>query len=203
MYLFLILLLFTSSVMSDSLWPLDCSTPGFPILHYFPEFVQTHVHWVSDAVQLSHPLSPSSLALNLSLHQGRFQWVGSSYQVAKVLELQHQSFQWIQGWFPLGLTGLTSLLSKGFSRVFFSTIVWKHQFFGAQPSLWPDSHMLYIIHKSHKQKSKNWDQLVPQTRNCPFVVVGGGVWLVCFFCFTYSSSEWSCLPFRIKKDKRT
>ena len=133
--LFLILLLFTCSVMSDSLWPLDCSTPGFPVLHYLPEFAQTHVHWVSDAIQPSHPLSPSFPALNLSMHQGRFQWVGSSYQVAKVLELQHQSFQWIQGWFPLGLTGLIPLLSKGLSRVFSSTTVWKLQFFSAQPSL--------------------------------------------------------------------
>ena len=78
--------------------PMNCSTPGFPVLHYFPEFVQAHVHWVSDAIQPFHPLlSPSFLALNLSQHQGFFQWVHSSHQVAKVLELQiqHQSFQWI------------------------------------------------------------------------------------------------------------
>ena len=78
--------------------PMDCSTPGFPVLHYLPEFAQIHVHWVSDASQLSHPLLPPCLpALNLSQHQGLFQWVGSSNQVAKVweLQLQHQSFQWI------------------------------------------------------------------------------------------------------------
>ena len=63
------------------------------------------------------------------------------HQVAKVLEPQHRSCQWIQGWFPLGLTGLISLLSKGLSRVFSNTTVWKHQFFGAQPSLWSDSHI--------------------------------------------------------------
>ena len=77
---------------------MDCSTPGFPVLHYLPEFAQIHVHWVSDASQLSHPLSPASLpALSLSQHQGLFQWVGSSNQVARVsdLQLQHQSFQWI------------------------------------------------------------------------------------------------------------
>ena len=77
---------------------MDCSTPGFPVLHYLPEFAQIHVHWVSDASQLSHPLLPPCLpALNLSQHQGLFQWVGSSNQVAKVweLQLQHQSFQWI------------------------------------------------------------------------------------------------------------
>ena len=71
--------------------PMDCSTPGFPVLHYLPEFAQTHVDWVHDAIQPSHPLSsPSPPALNLSQHQGLFQWVGSSRQVAKVLELQLQ-----------------------------------------------------------------------------------------------------------------
>ena len=78
--------------------PLSCSTSGFPVRHYLPEFVQTHVHWVGDAFQPSHPLSsPSPPALNLSEHQGLFKWVSSSYQVAKILEfqLQHQSFQWI------------------------------------------------------------------------------------------------------------
>ena len=65
--------------------------------HQLPESTQTHVHWVGDAIQPSYPLSsPSPPALNLSQHQGLFQWVSSSYQVAKVLEfqLQHQSFQW-------------------------------------------------------------------------------------------------------------
>ena len=76
--------------------PMNCSIPGFPVLYYLAEFVQTHVNWVSDAIQLYHPLSPPSPpALNLSLHQSLFQWVGSSHQVGKVLEFQHQSFQWI------------------------------------------------------------------------------------------------------------
>ena len=77
---------------------MDCSTPGFPVHHQFPELTQTHVHRVGDAIQPSHPLSfPSPPAFYLSLHQGLFQWVGSSHQVAKLLELQlqHQSFQWI------------------------------------------------------------------------------------------------------------
>ena len=77
---------------------MDCSTPGFPVLHYLLEFAQTHAHWVGDAIQTSHPLSPPSPpAFNLSQHQGLFQWVNSSHQVTKVLEyqLQHQSFQWI------------------------------------------------------------------------------------------------------------
>ena len=78
--------------------PMDCTTPGFPVHHQLPKLAQTHVHQVGDAIQPSHPLSsPSPSALNLSQHQGIFQWVSSSHQVAEVLELQlqHQSFQWI------------------------------------------------------------------------------------------------------------
>ena len=74
---------------------MNCSTPGLPAHHQLPESTQTHVHWVGDAIQLSHPLSsPSPPALNLSQDQGLFKWVSSSHQVAKVLEfqLQHQSF---------------------------------------------------------------------------------------------------------------
>ena len=73
------------------------STPGLPVHHKLPESTQTHVHRVGDALQSSHPLSsPSPPALNPSQHQGLFQWVNSSHQVAKVLEfqLQHQSLQW-------------------------------------------------------------------------------------------------------------
>ena len=76
--------------------PMDCSTPGVPVHHHLPEFAQTYVHWVSDAIQPSHPLlSPSPPDLNLSQHQGLFQWVSSSHQVTKVLALQpqHQSLQ--------------------------------------------------------------------------------------------------------------
>ena len=77
--------------------PMNCSRPGLPVHHQLPEFTQTHVHRVGDAIQPSHPLSsPSPPAFNLSQHQGLFQWVSSSHQVAKLLEfqLQHQSFQW-------------------------------------------------------------------------------------------------------------
>ena len=78
--------------------PKDCSTPGLPVHHQLPKLAQTHVHRVGDTIQPSHPLfSPSPPTFNLSQHQGLFQWVSSSHQVAKVLEfqLQHQSFQWI------------------------------------------------------------------------------------------------------------
>ena len=77
--------------------PMNRSTPGLPVHHQLLEFTQTHVHLVSDSIQPSHPLSsPSPPALNPSQHQGFFQWVNSSHEVAKVLEfqLQHQSFQW-------------------------------------------------------------------------------------------------------------
>ena len=77
--------------------PMNHSTPGLPVHHQFPEFVQTHAHRVGDAIQPSHPLlSPSPPAPNPSQHQGLFQWLNSSHQMVKVLEfpLQHQSFQW-------------------------------------------------------------------------------------------------------------
>ena len=113
--------------------PKSCSTPGFPVLHYLPEFAQTHVHWLEDAIQPSHPLSPSSPpVLNLS-QSGSFpmNWLFASgsqnFRVsASVLPMN------VQGCFPLGLTGLISLLSKGLSRVFSSIMVQKHQFFGTQ-----------------------------------------------------------------------
>ena len=90
--------------------PMDCSMPGFPVHHYLPEFIQTHVHRVSDAIQPSHPLSsPFPPAFNLSQQQGLFTWVSSSHQVARVLELQLQLLVLpmnIQDWFPLGWTSL-------------------------------------------------------------------------------------------------
>ena len=70
---------------------MDCNMPGFPVLHYLPEFAQIHVRWVGDAIQPSHPLSsPSPPAFNLCQHQDLFQWVGSSHKITKVLELQLQ-----------------------------------------------------------------------------------------------------------------
>ena len=86
---------FSRSVLSD---PMNRSTPGLPVHHQLPEFTQTHAHRVGDAIQPSHSLScPPPPAPNPSQHQGLFQWVNSSHEVAKVLEFQfqHQSFQWI------------------------------------------------------------------------------------------------------------
>ena len=89
---------FSCSVMSDSLQPHGSQYTGFSVHYKLLELAKTHVHWVSDAIQPSHHLlSPSPPTFKLSQHQGLFQWVNSSYQVAKVLkfQLQHQSFQWI------------------------------------------------------------------------------------------------------------
>ena len=89
---------FSRSVEPTLCGPMDCSTQGLPVNRQLPEFTQTHVHWVRDAIQLSHPLSsPFPPAFNLSYHQGLFKWISSLHQVAKWLEfqLQHQSFQWI------------------------------------------------------------------------------------------------------------
>ena len=125
--------------------PMNCSTPGLAVHHKLPKFTQTHVHWVSNAIQPSHPLSsPSPPAFNLSQHQGLLKRVSSLHQAAKILEfqLQHQSSQWIFRT-DLGWTGFISLQFKGLSRVFSNTTVQKHQFFSAQLS----SQSNYHIHK--------------------------------------------------------
>ena len=112
---------------------MDCSMPGFPVLHHLPEFAKTHVHWVTAAIQISHPLSPaSSPALNLSQHQGLLQWLSSSHQVARDLELQlqHQSFQWIFSVDLLAVLGtLKSLLQHRRSK---ASILWHSAFFMVQ-----------------------------------------------------------------------
>ena len=128
--------LFSHSVMSNSLQPHGLQHTSLPVLHYHPGFAQTRVHWVGDAIQPYHPLSsPSPPAFNFFQHQGLFQWFGSLHQVAKVLELPWVLPVNIQDWFPLGLTALIFLLSKGLSRGISSTMVRRHQFFGTQLSL--------------------------------------------------------------------
>ena len=120
--------------------PMDCSMPVFPFHHQLLEPTQTYVHWDGDAIQPSHPLSPPTF--NLPQHQGLFQWVSSSHQVAKVLEflLQHQSFQWIFGtdflrmdWLDLlAVWGtLKSLLQHHGSK---ASILWCSAFLIAQNS---------------------------------------------------------------------
>ena len=107
--------------------PMDCDTPGFRVHHHLLEPAQTHVHWVGDAIQPSHPLlSPSPLAFNLYQHQGFFlmsQPFASSGQSVGATPSSSVIPMDIQDWFPLGLTALISLQYKGFSRVFSNTKV--------------------------------------------------------------------------------
>ena len=138
-----------------TLWdPMDCNVADFPVLHHLLELAQTCVHWVGDAIQPSHPLLPPSPAFNFSQHQGLFpviqlftssgQSIGASAS-ASVLPMN------IQGWFPLGLTGFISLLSKGLSRLFSNTTGQKHKFFGTQPS--KEGPALISIHDYWKNHS--------------------------------------------------
>ena len=135
--------------MSDSCDAMDYSMSGFPVTSLSPR-AQIQVHWVGDAIQPSHPLSsPSPPAFNLSQNQAGNQLFASGGQrigasaSASVLPMN------IQGWFPLGLTALISLQSKGLPRVFSCATVWKHQFCGTQPSLWSNSHILHDYCKNH------------------------------------------------------
>ena len=132
--------------------PMDCSTPGLPVPHQLPGFTQTHPLslWCHPTISSSvihfssHPLSfPVSGSFPLSrLFTSGVQRIGAS-ALASVLPMN------IQGQFPLGLTGLISLLSKGLSRVFSNTTVQKHQFFGSQPSLWSSSDIHTWLLKNH------------------------------------------------------
>ena len=130
--------------------PMNHSTPGLPIHHQLPEFTQTHVHQVSDAIQPSHlvpfsshlqsfPASGSFLMIQLFTSSAHNTGVSAS---ASVFPMK------IQDWFPLGWTGWISLQSKGLSRVFSNTIVQKHQFLSAQLSSQSNSH----IHTGPQEK---------------------------------------------------
>ena len=115
----------------------DSSTPGFPVLYRLPEFSQTHVHWISNTIQTSHPLSspPASFPASGAFPVSQL-FASHGYSIgASVLPMN------IQCGFPLGVTGLISLLSKGLSRVFSSTTVQKHHFLITQPFLWSNSHV--------------------------------------------------------------
>ena len=142
---------------------MDCSMPVFPVPHHLPEFAPSSCplnQWCHPTVSSSVSSSPSTFSF--SQHQGLFQWVSCSHQVSKVLELelQHQSFQWIQGWFPLRWTGWISLLSEGLSRVFSSTTVWKHHFFGAQHLYGP---ALTTVHDYWRDHSFDYMDLCQQS----------------------------------------
>ena len=131
--------------------PMDYSMTGFSVLYYPPEFAQTHVQ-----SQWCHPTVSSSVAHFCSFAQsfpasGSFpmSWVftsgGQSIGTSASASVHPMN---IQDWFPLGLTGLISLLSRGLSKLFFSTTVQKHQFFGTQPSLWSNCHIhVWLLEK--------------------------------------------------------
>ena len=123
--------------------PMNRSTPGLPVHHHLPEFSQTHVHRVGDAIQPSHPLSsPLPPAPNPSQHQSLFQWVftwgGQSTGVSALALFLPKNTQVLS---PLEWTGWISLQSKGLSGVSSNTTVQKHQFFGAQLSSQSNSHI--------------------------------------------------------------
>ena len=140
--------------MSNSLWAHGLQHARLPCPSPPPRACSNSFHWVSDAIQPSYPLSPTSPALSLSQYQGLFPVSclfasgGQSIRAsASVLPMN------IQDGFPLALTYLISLQSKGLSRVFSSTTVQKHQFFGSQPSLC-STHLIPIhdYWKSHNPK---------------------------------------------------
>ena len=124
---------------------MNCSTPGLLVDHQLPEFTQTHVHQVSDAIQPSHPLSspsspcPQSLPASGSFPMTQlFAWGGQSIGVSASASVLPKN---TQDWSPLGWTGLISLQSKRLTRVFSNTTVQKHQFFGTQLSSQSNSHI--------------------------------------------------------------
>ena len=122
--------------------PMDCRMPGIPVHHQLPEFTPTHVHWVGNGIQQSHPLLPLLLLPSIFprirvFSNGsvlRVRWP-KYWASALVLPIK------IQGWFSLGLTSLISLVSKGLVSVFSSTTTRKHQFLSTQLSLWSNSHI--------------------------------------------------------------
>ena len=120
-----------------------CSMPGFSVLHQLPEFAQTHVHWVSDAIHLYSDV-PFSSCLQSFPASGSFpmsQLFASGSQSIRASASASVLLMNIQGWFPLGLTGWISLQSKELSGVFSNTTVQKHQFFSTQPSSQSNSHI--------------------------------------------------------------
>ena len=130
---------------------MDCSTPVFPVRHQLPELAQTHAHWVSDAIQPSHPrrplLLPSIFPASGSFQMNQF--FASSGQSIGVSTSPSVLPVNIQNWFSLGWTDSISLESKGFSRVVFNTTVEKHQVFGIQLSYGPALSSICDYWKKH------------------------------------------------------
>ena len=122
--------------------PMDCSTLGFPIHHHLLELTQTHVYWIGDAIQPSHPVAlPSPPVFNLSQHS--FQWVGSSHQVAKDWNFSFNisPSNEYSGLISFRVDKLELLAIQGTFKSLSSTTIWRRQFFGTQTSLWSNSHI--------------------------------------------------------------
>ena len=145
---------------------MECSIPGFPVLHHLPEFAQMSIESVmlsNHLIICCHLLLLPSIfpSIRVFSNESLFPWSGQrtgASASASVLPIS------IQGWVPLGLTGLISLQSKGLSRVFSSITVWKHQFFSAQPSLWSSSHYhTWLLEKPlcwlHEPLSAKWGKI--------------------------------------------
>ena len=124
--------------------PMDCSKPGLPVHYHLPEFTKTHVHWVDDDIQPSHPVIPFSSHLQTFPASGSFlrsQFFASGGQSIRVSASASVLPMNIQDWSPLGWTGWISLQSKGPARIFSNITIQKHQFFGTQLS--------FIVQLSH------------------------------------------------------
>ena len=128
--------------------PVDCSTPGFPVLHYLPELAQAHVHWVGDAIQQSHPLSspspPASVFPSIKVSSNKLtlcirwpKYWSFSFSISHSSEYSGLISFRIDWFNLLAVQGTLTL-----KWVFFNTTVQKHQFFGIQPYLWPTSRTL-------------------------------------------------------------
>ena len=119
-------------------------TSGLPVHQQLPEFTQTHLHWIGDAIQPSYPLSsPSPSDFNLSQHQGLFQWISSLHQVAKVLkfQFQHQSFQWYSGLLSLRMDWLNFLAVQATLKSLLQHYSWKASVLWCSDFLWFNSHI--------------------------------------------------------------
>ena len=139
-------MLFSCSVMSDSLWTHGLQLPDFPILYYLPELARSHVHWVDDAIPTSHPLSSLLLLPSIfpsirvfsnesALHISCAKYWSFSFSISPSNDYSGMiSFR--IDWFDL------LAVQRTLSRVFSSTTAWKHQFFSNQPSLWSNFHIL-------------------------------------------------------------
>ena len=169
--------------LSDSLWLQGLQHSRLPCPSLSPRVCSNSCllnRWFYLTILSS--VIPFSSCPQSFLASGFFQWVGSSHQVYKILELQSASVlpMNVQGWFPLGLISLISLLSKGLSIVFSSMTIRKHQFFGTQPSLWSNSH----LYMTTTGKTKAWtiQTFVSKVRSHLFLFSFPGEW----FISTYS-----------------